>query len=199
MNLQTYTRVMVDTLDNYMFKHTECDREIIRSWCDWGWMTIYRDLWDARDAIVTARSVFDLLSAIEWASHLNHASGSIFDYCVGDRYEMQDQLNLLEQQGLDKAFPKWRKQYKKTIRRMRYDQNIPDPDTLEELVKRDLCVYCGSQDLPLDIDGEALELTCFKCSDLIAMVGLCLTCEHGIGTHGQLCFDCATSVMEVLL
>lgn len=197
MDFQTYARGIFGALDNYMTQHLSDTKETISSWNEWGWLDdVYRPIYEAHRDMMEASSNEEFLIALEWASHLNHASGTIIrDYCYLEHAETV--LNKLEQNGLDATFPHWQTEIEEVLGKLRGSPAIMHPDTLLDYISPK-CVYCGSGDLPEDKEGEPLNLTCFTCADLIALYGTCITCEHGIGLYGELCFDCATEYMEVL-
>lgn len=198
MNFQTYARAIVGMLDNYMTQHSEADNSTISSWNEWNWIdNVYAPIYEAYDAIISASSLGEFITAVEWASHLNHASGSLItDYCYVDKTDRV--LDSLEQYGLEKTFPKWEKQARKAMRRVKRNCTIPSPEALYDRIAPK-CVYCGSDDIPLDREGEPLSLVCPQCQEKLDAYGNCLHCEHGIGCYGELCLDCALEYSEPLL
>lgn len=197
MNLQTYARGIFDALDRYMTLHLSDTREEISRRNEWGWLEdVYTPIYEAHRDLMESTTNEEFLIALEWASHLNHASGSIFEYCC--LAHARTVLNKLEQNGLDRTFPHWQTEIEEVLGQLNGSPEIMHPDDLYKYISPK-CVYCGSDDIPEDKNGEPLALTCFSCADLIAVHGECINCEHGIGLYGELCFDCSLKYMEALL
>lgn len=198
MNFQTYSRGIFDMLENYMSLHCTQSKETIKSWAEWGWLDdVYRPIYEAYQDLANASNEAEFLLALEWASHLNHASGTLIrDYCYLEHGETV--LNKLEQNGLDATFPHWQDEIGKSFGCFRVSDKIKHPDTLQALISPQ-CIYCGSSDLPTDKWGEVVDLTCETCAILLEIHGQCLACEHGIGLYGELCLDCMLEHSEVLV
>lgn len=183
MKFDEYVNNLVYGLENYLEVHATSDPERITSWCQWGWLEdVYAPIYEAYQDITTTGGVEELLMAVEWASHLHHAGGHIFEYC-SDPDEMRDTLDHLQQKGLDATF-KWKRASKRLIKTLEFNPNIPSPDEIEEMTWPP-CWYCG-----VPVDNDTREAVCEDCKDALAKVGECINCKHGIGHYGELCYDC---------
>lgn len=185
LKFEDYTIQLVNGLESYMEQHISSGPDCITSWCEWGWLEdVYTPIYEAYQNITTADGVEELLMAVQWASHLNHASGHIFDYCW-NQDEMHDTLDHLQQHGLDATF-KWRRAAKKLLKTLEFNPDIPSPDSVKEMTWPP-CYYCG---IPVENDGDIKKAICEDCEEAIARVGECINCSHGIGHYGELCYDC---------